>query len=146
MFRYYADLAQCIPAEEQRGALPHGRTVVRREPIGVVAAITPWNYPQPLAAMKIAPALAAGCTVVLKPALETALDAFVLADASVEAGLPDGVLNVVPGGREEGAHLVASPGVRWRSRVLPARDARSARCAADCSGRSPSNWAESPRR
>ena len=79
--------------------------------VGVVAAITPWNYPQALAAMKIGPALAAGCTVVLKPAPETALDAYVFADAAVEAGLPAGVINVVPADRDESAYLVAHPGI-----------------------------------
>lgn len=111
MVRYYADLLQKTELEDVRPAAAGGRTIVRREPVGVVAAITPWNYPQPLAAMKIAPALAAGCTVVLKPAMETALDAFVFADAAEAAGLPAGVLNIVPGGREAGAHMVEHPGV-----------------------------------
>ncbi|MDV7175273.1 aldehyde dehydrogenase [Gordonia amicalis] len=111
MLSYYAGLIRSAEDEEVRPGALGGRTVVRSEPVGVVAAITPWNYPQPLAAMKIAPALAAGCTVVLKPAPETALDAFVFADAAQEAGLPAGVLNVVPGGREAGAHLVGHPGV-----------------------------------
>jgi aldehyde dehydrogenase (NAD+) len=73
----------------------------------VVAAITPWNYPQALAAMKLGPALAAGCTVVLKPAPETALDAHAFADAAASAGLPAGVLNVVPADRDAGAALVS---------------------------------------
>jgi aldehyde dehydrogenase (NAD+) len=84
---------------------------VRREPVGVVAAIVPWNYPQALAAFKLAPALAAGCTVVLKAAPETALDALVFAEAARECGMPPGVLNVVPGGVEAGKHLVSHPGV-----------------------------------
>lgn len=108
--RYYAAMVADEPVEEERSGF-RGTTVVRREPVGVVAAVTPWNYPQSLAIMKIAPALAAGCTVVLKPPLETALDAFVFADAAVEAGLPAGVLNVVPGGRDIGRALVAHPGV-----------------------------------
>ncbi|MEV5835917.1 aldehyde dehydrogenase [Nocardia sp. NPDC052112] len=111
MFGYYADLIRNTDAEDVRPSMFGGRTVVRREPVGVIAAITPWNYPQPLAAMKLAPALAAGCTVVLKPAPETALDAFVFAEAALEAELPDGVLNVVPADRAAGAHLVAHPGV-----------------------------------
>jgi aldehyde dehydrogenase (NAD+) len=110
MLDYYAGLAEELDRDDVRsGAL--ARVHVRREPVGVVAAVTPWNYPQALAAMKIAPALAAGCTVVLKPAPETALDAYVWAEAALEAGLPAGVLNVVPGGREAGAHLVAHPDV-----------------------------------
>ncbi|MEU1209391.1 aldehyde dehydrogenase [Nocardia sp. NPDC005825] len=88
-----------------------GRTTVRRVPVGVVAAIAPWNYPQTLAMMKIAPALAAGCTVVFKAALETALDAQVFAVAAVEAGLPAGVLNIMPGGVEASRHLVSHPGI-----------------------------------
>lgn len=111
MLGYYAGLIRGTAADETRAGLFGGRTVVRREPVGVVAAITPWNYPQPLAMMKIAPALAAGCTVVLKPAPETALDAYIFADAAMEAGLPPGVLNIVPAGREDGAHLVAHPGI-----------------------------------
>jgi aldehyde dehydrogenase (NAD+) len=79
--------------------------------VGVVAAIVPWNYPQALAAFKLAPALAAGCTVVLKAAPETALDAMVFAEAAQECGMPPGVLNVVPGGVDAGKHLVSHPGV-----------------------------------
>lgn len=111
MFDYYADLIERDASPDVRPHFMGGRTVVRREPIGVVAAVTPWNYPQALAAMKIAPALAAGCSVVFKPSPETALDAFVFADAAVEADLPPGVLNVVPGDRDAGAALVAHPGV-----------------------------------
>ncbi|QYB06092.1 aldehyde dehydrogenase [Rhodococcus sp. USK10] len=111
MIRYYAALVREAASEDVRPSAFGGRTVVRREPVGVVAAITPWNYPQPLAAMKIAPALAAGCTVILKAAPETALDAFAFADAAEEAGLPPGVLNIVPAGREASAYLVQHPGV-----------------------------------
>ncbi|MFC9361691.1 aldehyde dehydrogenase [Rhodococcus sp. NPDC057014] len=111
MVRYYAALVRDAASEDVRPSAFGGRTVVRREPVGVVAAITPWNYPQPLAAMKIAPALAAGCTVILKAAPETALDAFAFADAAEEAGLPPGVLNIVPAGREASAYLVQHAGV-----------------------------------
>jgi aldehyde dehydrogenase (NAD+) len=76
-----------------------------------VGAIAPWNYPQVLAMMKIAPALAAGCTIVLKPSPETALDSYVMGDAAKEAGLPPGVLNIVLGGREAGASLVSHPDI-----------------------------------
>jgi len=107
---YYAKLITSTPLEEVRPSAT-GHTIVRREPVGVVAAIVPWNYPQALAAFKLAPALAAGCTVVLKASPETALDAMVFAEAAQEAGLPAGVLNVVPGGAEAGAHLVSHPGV-----------------------------------
>jgi aldehyde dehydrogenase (NAD+) len=107
---YYADLAERINDEDVRSGVL-SQVSVCREPIGVVAAITPWNYPMSLAAMKIAPALAAGCSIVLKPPPETALDAFIWADVAMEAGLPAGVLNVLPGDREAGAALVAHPGV-----------------------------------
>lgn len=110
--RYFAHLARATPQEERRPAFPGpGTTVVRREPVGVVAVVVPWNFPQSLMMFKVAPALAAGCTVVVKPAPETVLDAFQLADAAQEAGIPDGVVNVITGGRETGAYLVAHPGV-----------------------------------
>nr|WP_319452558.1 MULTISPECIES: aldehyde dehydrogenase [unclassified Mycobacterium] len=107
---YYADLIGRTEIEEIRPAMI-GHTIVRREPVGVVGAITPWNYPQALAAMKIAPALAAGCTMVLKAAPETALDALIFGEAAQDAGLPPGVLNIVAGGPVAGAHLVAHPGI-----------------------------------
>ena len=107
---YYASLITETPIEEIRPSRT-GHTIVRREPVGVVAAIVPWNYPQALAAFKLAPALAAGCTVVLKAAPETALDAMVFAEAAQECGIPAGVLNVVPGGVAASAHLVSHPGV-----------------------------------
>ena len=110
MLKYYAGLIRDRQDEVRPGVFG-GRTIIQKPAIGVVAAITPWNYPQPLAAMKIAPALAAGCTVVLKPAPETAADAYAFADAAIEAGLPAGVINVVPAGREAGEYLVSHPGV-----------------------------------
>ena len=110
LLRYYADLVGGTEAEEIRPAAI-GHTIVRREPIGVVGAITPWNYPQALAVMKIAPGLAAGCTMVLKAAPETALDAMIFGEAAQEADLPPGVLNIVAGGADAGTHLVSHPGV-----------------------------------
>ena len=110
LLNYYADMVASMDVEEIRPSMI-GHTIVRREPVGVVAAITPWNYPQALAAFKLAPALAAGCPVVLKPSPETALDALVFGEAAAEAGLPPGVLNVVAGGADAGAHLVSHPGV-----------------------------------
>lgn len=107
---YYAKLITRTPIEEIRPSAT-GHTIVRREPVGVVAAIVPWNYPQALAAFKFAPALAAGCTVVLKASPETALDAMVFAEAAQQAGLPAGVFNVVPGATDASAHLVSHPGV-----------------------------------
>ncbi|HWN35535.1 MAG TPA: aldehyde dehydrogenase [Pseudonocardia sp.] len=110
LLRMYADLVTEHPLEEVRPSAS-GSTIVRRTPVGVVGAITPWNYPQILAMSKLAPALAAGCTVVLKPSPETALDSYLLGDAAVEAGLPAGVLNIVLAGREVGGTLVSHPGV-----------------------------------
>lgn len=112
LLRYYADLVESTPVEEQRTSQPlPGTTLVRREPIGVVAAIAPWNFPAVLSMFKIAPALAAGCTVVLKPSPETSLDAYILAEAAIAAELPAGVLNVVNGGSDIGQYLVAHPHV-----------------------------------
>jgi acyl-CoA reductase-like NAD-dependent aldehyde dehydrogenase len=104
----YADMIETHPIEFEGGT---ANSVIRYEPVGVVAAITPWNLPLSLAMMKIAPALAAGCTVVLKPSPETALDSYLFADAAIAAGLPPGVLNIVVGDREAGAHLVSHPGI-----------------------------------
>lgn len=111
LLRYYADLIRKEPASDVRAGLFTRTATVRRRGIGVVAAIVPWNVPQSLTATKLAPALAAGCAVVVKPSPETVLDAFLLADAAEEAGIPEGVLSIVPGGRELGAYLVAHPGV-----------------------------------
>ncbi len=107
---YYARLAAREDVEEIRPSFI-GHTIVRKEAVGVVGAITPWNYPQGLAIMKIAPALAAGCPVVLKAPPETALDALAFAQAAQEAGLPAGVLSVVPGDAAAGSHLVSHPGI-----------------------------------
>jgi len=107
---YYLGLARSYAFEELRPG-PMGSSLVLKEPVGVAAAIVPWNYPFYLTIAKIAPALVAGCTVVLKPAPESPLDAFVLAEAAAEAELPPGVLNIVPAGREVGEHLVTHPGV-----------------------------------
>src|SRR3569833_1036905 len=111
VLRYYASLVKEDSFEELRPGLLGGTTLVRREPVGVVAAIVPWNYPQTLAAFKYAPAMASGCTVVIKPSPETVLDSFLLAEAALAAGVPAGVLNIVPGGGELGARLVTHPGV-----------------------------------
>jgi acyl-CoA reductase-like NAD-dependent aldehyde dehydrogenase len=73
---------------------------VVKEPVGVVAAITPWNAPLVLLCYKVAAALAAGCTIVAKPSPETPMDAYILAECIEQAGLPPGVFNVIPGGRE----------------------------------------------
>jgi phenylacetaldehyde dehydrogenase len=99
-----------LSLREPEGMRFHAFT--RREPIGVVAGITPWNYPHLMALWKIVPALACGCTVVLKPAEETPLTSLHLAELVVEAGFPDGVVNVITGfGETCGAPLTRHPGV-----------------------------------
>ena len=107
VLRSYADLLQTYAFEEQVG-----NSLVVREPIGVVGAITPWNYPLHQVVTKVAAALAAGCTVVLKPSEVAPLSAFVLAQVFADVGLPGGVLNVVTGlGPVVGEALAAHPDV-----------------------------------
>ncbi len=113
-FDFYADLAERLDGDERPVALadPRFRASVVREPVGVAAAVIPWNYPLLMAAWKVAPALAAGCCLVLKPSELTPLTALELATIAAEAGLPPGVLNVLPGlGTQAGAALVEHPGV-----------------------------------
>ena len=88
-----------------------GTALVRREPIGVVAAIVPWNVPQTVLSFKLAPALAAGCCIVIKPPPEIVLDAFLLAEILDQVGLPPGVVSIRPGGPDLGAYLISHPGV-----------------------------------
>jgi aldehyde dehydrogenase (NAD+) len=88
-----------------------GRTMVRREPAGVAAVIASWSYPLILAFCQLAPALAAGCTIVLKPAAETSLSAYILAEAFEAADFPPGVFNLVTGTSEVAEMLAAHPGV-----------------------------------
>ncbi|WJV49082.1 aldehyde dehydrogenase [Streptomyces flavofungini] len=103
-------IARGFRHEEARdGAL--GPILVRREPVGVVAAVVPWNVPQFTAAAKLAPALLAGCPVILKTSPEAPLDAYILAEIAAEAGLPKGVLSILPADREVSEYLVAHPGV-----------------------------------
>jgi len=107
---YYIRLAREYPFEQIRSGML-GPCLVRREPVGVAGCIVPWNVPFFVTILKLGPALAAGATVVLKPAPETPLDAVLLADAIRAAGLPAGVVNIVPAGREVGEHLVRHAGV-----------------------------------
>ena len=109
--RYYAGLIRQTALQEDRPGLLGGTIHVLRKPVGVVGAIVPWNYPQTLAMFKLAPLLAAGCTVVMKPSPETVLDSLLLAEAILEAELPAGVVNIVPAGREVGAYLVEHPDI-----------------------------------
>ncbi|WP_067508363.1 aldehyde dehydrogenase family protein [Actinoplanes sp. TFC3] len=107
VLRGYADLAADPVPEESIG-----HSLIVHEPVGVVGAITPWNYPLHQVVAKVAAALAAGCTVVLKPSELTPLVAYLLFDAADEAGLPDGVLNLVTGtGTEVGAAIAGHPDV-----------------------------------
>ena len=106
-FANYAKLVKEFSFEQKVG-----NSVVVREPVGVVGAITPWNYPLHQITLKVAPALAAGCTVVLKPSEVAPLNAFVLAEVIELAGLPKGVFNLVTGtGQKAGEALVSHPGV-----------------------------------
>ncbi len=104
--RYIAGLLASSPVEEETSRFLGGDLIIRHEPVGVVGGIVPWNYPQTLSSFKYAPALAAGCTIVLKPSPETVLDSYVFAEAVLAADIPPGVINIVPGGRKTGAYLV----------------------------------------
>ncbi len=113
-FRYFAGWptkfgGETLPVSPRGGAQILNYTT--REPVGVAGLIVPWNYPLSMAAWKVAPALAAGCAVVLKPAEQTPLTALRLGELALEAGFPPGVLNVVTGFGDAGAALVAHPGV-----------------------------------
>ncbi len=110
-FAYYAGAADKLYGDSMPLGSDHiGLTI--EEPVGVAAQIVPWNYPLSTAARGIAPALAAGCTLVVKPAEQTPLTTLMLAELLQEAGLPEGVLNVVSGtGAEAGSALVAHPGI-----------------------------------
>jgi acyl-CoA reductase-like NAD-dependent aldehyde dehydrogenase len=109
-YRYFAGLSDKIEGETIPSR-PTFLTYTRREPVGVVAAIIPWNSPLLLLAFKLAPALAAGCTVVVKPAEQASASILEFGSLLGEAGFPPGVVNVVSGPAEVGRHLVGHPGV-----------------------------------
>ncbi len=109
--RYYAGWPTKIAGQTVPVGMQGMHVYTRREPVGVCGQIIPWNFPLLMAAWKIGPALAAGCAVVLKPAEQTPLTALRLGDLATEAGLPEGVLNVVAGDGETGALIVDHPGV-----------------------------------
>ncbi|UOT00035.1 aldehyde dehydrogenase [Xanthomonas arboricola] len=111
LFDYYGDLIATHPFVEPRARANGGRVHIVQEPVGVVATITPWNAPLVLLCYKVAAALAAGCTVVAKPSPETPIDAYILAECISAAGVPDGVFNLLPGGREVGEQLIRHPQV-----------------------------------
>jgi len=113
-FRYFAGWptkfgGETLPVSPRSGAEILNYTT--REPVGVAGLIVPWNYPLSMAAWKVAPAVAAGCAVILKPAEQTPLTALRLGELALEAGFPPGVINVVPGFGDAGAALVEHPGV-----------------------------------
>ena len=109
---FYVEQAGTYPfATEHRAFDGHGIAVVAREPVGVAVAIVPWNAPFLIMISKLAPALLAGCPVVMKPSPETPLDAHIIAEAAEQAGFPPGVVNLVPAHREASDYLVRRPGV-----------------------------------
>ncbi|MGM9924955.1 MAG: NAD-dependent succinate-semialdehyde dehydrogenase [Bacillus sp. (in: firmicutes)] len=98
---WYAEEGKRVYGETIPASSPNKRIIVRKEPVGVVAAITPWNFPAAMITRKVGPALAAGCTVVIKPATQTPLTALKMAELAHEAGIPNGVINVVTGRSSE---------------------------------------------
>lgn len=113
--RFFAGATRNTAGSHAGEFMPGYTSMYRRESVGVVGQIAPWNYPFMMAAWKIGPALAAGCTIVLKPAPGTPLSTLLLADLIKEAGFPDGVINIVTGGNETGQALVEHPDVRMVS-------------------------------
>ncbi|WP_045878045.1 aldehyde dehydrogenase [Pseudofrankia sp. DC12] len=141
---YFAGLARTFPFSEVRAGML-GPALVRRLPVGVVGAIVPWNVPLYVTALKLGPALASGSTIVIKPAPETPLSAILLAEAVEEAGLPPGVVNIVPAHREVAEHLVRHPAVDKISftgstaagrRIAAICGERLARCTLELGGKS----------
>jgi betaine-aldehyde dehydrogenase len=113
--RFFAGAARDTHGAHAGEFMPGYTSIYRREPVGVVGQIAPWNYPLMMAAWKIGPALAAGCTIVLKPAPGTPLTTLMFAELIQEAGIPDGVVNVISGGNEAGQAIVEHPDVRMVS-------------------------------
>ncbi|QYX76611.1 aldehyde dehydrogenase [Streptomyces akebiae] len=143
---FFAGVAESPIGETLATSVPNMQAFTMREPIGVVALITPWNSPLMLLMAKLAPALAAGCTVVVKPSEVTPVSTLVFARLIKEAGFPDGVVNVVTGAGETGATLVAHPGVDKISftgstsvgkQIAAKAAARLARVSLELGGKSP---------
>ena len=145
-FGVYAGMAETFAWEEPRALFDGpGQGLVRREPVGVVAAIAPWNNPYGIMTGKVAPALLAGCTVVMKPAPETPIEAYIIAEAAQAAGLPPGVINLVTAHRDVSDHLVSNAGVDKVSftgsltagaRIASVCASRIARCTLELGGKS----------
>ena len=133
LYDYYADLIEkeALVTVDRRD---NGKAaIIAREPVGVVAAVAPWNHPSHLMSLKAAPAMAMGCTVIAKAAPESPLDVFILAECAEAAGIPSGVLNIAPAGREASDHLVRHPGVDKVS--FTGSSATGAHIASICGGR-----------
>lgn len=113
--RFFAGAARDTHGSHAGEFMPGYTSIYRREPVGVVGQIAPWNYPLMMAAWKIGPALAAGCTIILKPAPGTPLTTLMFAELIKEAGIPDGVVNVISGGNDAGQAIVEHPDVRMVS-------------------------------
>ena len=112
LFNFYGDLCNTYPfIDERTGSMGGNKVRVVQEPAGVTACVTPWNAPLVLLIYKVAAGLAAGCTIVAKPSPETPIDAYILAECIEAAGIPKGVFNMLPAGREVGDHLIRHPGV-----------------------------------
>jgi aldehyde dehydrogenase (NAD+) len=146
VLRAYAAITPDHPFTAVRPSMTGSTVVVRQVPIGVVGAIVPWNTPLFIAALKLGPALAAGCTVVLKPAPDAPLEFGVLMEAIEEAGIPDGVVNVVNGGAATGEMLTDHPDVDKISftgstavgtRIAASCGSRIRRCSTELGGKSP---------
>lgn len=145
-FDYYADLAGSYEFEKRMKPLDgNGTAIIAREPVGVAATIAPWNNPFGIMTGKIAPALLAGCTVIMKPAPETPLEAYIIAEAAEAAGLPPGVVNLVTSHREAADYLVRHPGIDKVSftgsvaagrRIASVCGDRLARCTLELGGKS----------
>jgi acyl-CoA reductase-like NAD-dependent aldehyde dehydrogenase len=144
LFDFYGRLGADGDFSQTRD-LANGTASIIREPVGVVAIITPWNAPLVLLSYGVAAALVAGCTIVAKPSPETPLDAQILAECAEAAGLPAGVLNIVPGGREVGEYLVRSSGIDKVSftgsgvvgkRIAEICASRMTRCSLELGGKS----------
>lgn len=113
--RFFASAARDTHGSNAGEFMAGYTSMYRREPVGVVGQIAPWNYPLMMAAWKVGPALAAGCTIVLKPAPGTPLTTLMFAELTKEAGIPDGVVNVISGGNDTGQAIVEHPDVRMVS-------------------------------
>jgi len=144
-FMTIADMADSFTFVETRPSVQVHTAIVAHEPVGVVAAIAPWNAPYGILSSKVAYALIAGCTVIMKPSPETPLEAYIMAEAAEAAGLPPGVVNLVCGGRDASDHLVQNPGVDKVSftgstlagkRIGEVCASRVARCTLELGGKS----------